>query len=99
MPIKKSAIKALKQSEKKRVRNVAKKRTLKSVLKKTTTIEGLPKAQSVIDRVAKTGLIHKNKASRIKSRLSKRLVKAASEEAVVKPVKKTVKKSPRSKKK
>ena len=75
MPITKSAIKALKQSEVKRVRNVNKKRTLKSVLKKTTDEKDLPKAQSVIDKIAKTGYIHKNKAARLKSRLAKKLAK------------------------
>jgi len=73
MPITKSAIKALKQSEVKRVRNVNKKRTLKSVIKKTADVKDLPKAQSVIDKIAKTGYIHKNKAARLKSRLAKKL--------------------------
>lgn len=73
MPITKSAIKALKQSEVKRARNVNKKRTLKSVIKKTEDIKDLPKAQSVIDKIAKTGYIHKNKAARLKSRLAKKL--------------------------
>lgn len=73
MPIKKSAIKTLKQSIVRRKRNVARKRTLKDTLKATTTSKDLPKAQSTIDKVAKTGLIHKNKAARIKSRLAKKV--------------------------
>lgn len=73
MPIKKSAIKASKQAAVKRVRNVAKKRVLKNAVKDTLKKEDLPKAQSAIDKIAKTGFIHKNKASRIKSRLSKRI--------------------------
>lgn len=76
MPIKKSATKTLRQSIVKRKRNVAKKRALKDVVKKTTSREGISKAQSTIDRIAKTGYIHKNKAARIKSRLVKR-IKAA----------------------
>jgi small subunit ribosomal protein S20 len=79
MPIIKSAIKALKQSEKKRKHNLSKKRTLKGVLKDTDKIEDMPKAQSVIDKTAKTGLIHKNKANRLKSRLAKRLSTQAKE--------------------
>ena len=75
MPITKSAIKALKQSKVKRERNLKKKSQLKSVLKKTSSKADLPKAQSTIDRVAKSGLIHKNKAARLKSRLAKRISK------------------------
>ena len=77
MPITKSAIKALKQSEVKRARNINKKRNIKAVIKKTTKAEEFSKAQSVIDRVAKTGYIHKNKAARLKSRLAKKLVKTS----------------------
>lgn len=73
MPIKKSAIKTQKQSIAKRKRNLIKKRALKEVVKKTDSREGLPKAQSTIDKIAKTGFIHKNKANRIKSRLSKKI--------------------------
>jgi len=73
MPIIKSAIKALKQSEKRRVRNLSKKRSLKFVIKNTEKAEDLPKAQSLIDRIAKTKHIHKNKANRLKSRLAKRV--------------------------
>jgi small subunit ribosomal protein S20 len=76
MPIKKSAIKALKQSEVKRSRNAIKKRDIKVAVKKTTDAKELPKAQSVIDKAAKTGYIHKNKAARLKSRLAKRLAAA-----------------------
>ncbi len=76
MPIKKSAIKALKQSETRRERNVIKKKTLKSVMKKTEKVEDLSKAQSAIDRIAKTGYIHKNRAARLKSRLAKRVASA-----------------------
>ncbi|OQA52425.1 MAG: 30S ribosomal protein S20 [candidate division WS2 bacterium ADurb.Bin280] len=71
MPIKKSAIKAAKQAQARTLRNVAKKRTLKKTIKETLKADQLPKAQSVIDKIAKTGYIHKNKASRIKSRLAK----------------------------
>ncbi|MDH4358462.1 MAG: 30S ribosomal protein S20 [Candidatus Berkelbacteria bacterium] len=73
MPIIKSAIKALKQSRKKRAHNLLKKRALKAAVKKTKTAKQLPKAQSTIDKIAKTGYIHKNKAARLKSRLAKRV--------------------------
>lgn len=73
MPIKKSAIKTLRQSIAKRERNITKKRVLKDVIKKTETKKELSEAQSKIDKIAKTGYIHKNKAARIKSRLAKRV--------------------------
>lgn len=76
MPITKSAIKALKQSEVRRKRNVSKKKGIKSAVK-TSDLKDLPKAQSVIDKAAKTGYIHKNKAARLKSRLAKKLATKA----------------------
>lgn len=73
MPITKSAAKALKQSEVKRKRNLAKKRALHYALKNADKVEDLPKTQSLIDKIAKTGYIHKNKANRLKSRLAKKI--------------------------
>lgn len=73
MPIKESAKKALRQSIKKRAINLKKKQAIKEVVKKTVDEKGMPKAQSVIDKAAKTGYIHKNKAARLKSRLSKKI--------------------------
>ena len=75
MPITKSAIKTKRQSEKKRERNVQKKRLLKETIKKTKSEKDLVKAQSAIDKIAKTGYIHKNKAARLKSRLAKKISK------------------------
>jgi len=75
VPITKSAIKALKQSEVKRKRNALKKRDIKSAVKKTSDKKDMPKAQSIIDKAAKTGYIHKNKAARLKSRLAKKIAK------------------------
>jgi len=82
VPIIKSAVKALKQSKVRRERNLLKKKDIKDVVKKTTSLKDMPKAQSKIDRIAKTGYIHKNKAARLKSRLSKR-IKAAGEKPEV----------------
>jgi small subunit ribosomal protein S20 len=73
MPITKSAIKALKQSQSRRVRNATKKRNLKEAVKGTKSAKEFEKAQSVIDKAAKTGYIHKNKAARLKSRLAKKI--------------------------
>lgn len=73
MPIKESAKKALRQSIKRRKINLKKKSAIKEVVKKTTDDKGMPKAQSIIDKAAKTGYIHKNKAARLKSRLAKKI--------------------------
>ncbi|MCX6809258.1 MAG: 30S ribosomal protein S20 [Candidatus Berkelbacteria bacterium] len=75
MPIIESAKKAMRQSRTRRKRNLIKKKTLKETIKKTKSVKDLPKAQSAIDKIAKTGYIHKNKAARLKSRLAKKLAK------------------------
>jgi small subunit ribosomal protein S20 len=83
MPIIKSAKKALRQSERRRVRNLARKEAFKSVVKKIKKLaaEGkkseamalLPQAYQALDKAAKTNVIHKNAAGRRKSRLAKLL--------------------------
>lgn len=78
MPILKSAIKKLKQSEKKRDHNRAVKAGVKKLLdsfKKKPTPAAFSKLMSSLDKAAKTNTIHKNKAARLKSRLSKFLSK------------------------
>ena len=79
----KSAIKRARQNVKIRRHNASARsmfRTyVKNVLKavaagdKANAQDAYGKAQSVIDKAAGKGLIHKNKASRIKSRLSARI--------------------------
>jgi small subunit ribosomal protein S20 len=83
MPITKTAKRALRSSNRKQAMNntlmtrfeiaVREARNKKS---KNTVI----KAVSLADRVAKKNLIHKNKASRIKSKLSKLLEKKSAPE-------------------
>ena len=71
MPIIKSAKKALRQSKKRRILNTDKKVALKSafnVLKKNKKPEDLAKVYCLADKAVKVGVIHKNKAGRIKSR-------------------------------
>lgn len=78
MPVIKSAIKKLKQSRKHQARNRGVKRQVKElidVFKKAPTAKTYAAAASALDKAAKTNIIHKNKASRLKSRLSKRLPK------------------------
>lgn len=74
MPIIKSAIKRMKQTAKRRERNVGIKRDIKTAVKaflaKPTT-KGLSAAQSELDTAVKKKLIKKNTASRRKSHLAK----------------------------
>lgn len=74
MPVTKQAKKKLRKDKKREVENLKVKteykKTLKST-KKSPTVKNLSHASKVVDKAAKKGLIHKNKAARIKSRLSK----------------------------
>jgi len=52
-------------------------RELKALTDKSAAAKELPEVISMIDKLAKRGIIHKNKASNLKSKLSKKvLVKA-----------------------
>ena len=48
-------------------------RDLKAISEKAAAGEQLPEVISMIDKLAKRGVIHKNKASNLKSKLSKRV--------------------------
>lgn len=89
MPIIKSAIKRMKQTIKRRDRNVGIKKDIKGATKAfaaTPSQETLSKAQSELDKAVKKGLIKKNTASRRKAGLAK-TAKAAG----VKPAKASTK--------
>lgn len=76
MPITKSAKKALRQTRKRTAANKAKKAALKAELKSLRlkkSPEILRKIYSLADKLAKRGIIHKNKAKRIKSRAASML--------------------------
>jgi len=83
MPITKGAIKANRQSERKRVFNVRRKGAMKDAEKAvakavtagdaTKAKELLPKAYQAIDKAAKRGVIKDNTAARKKSRLTARV--------------------------
>ncbi len=87
MPNTKSAKKALRQSERKRVHNLRKRRELLSAIKdykraveennEKSALEKLPGVYKKLDKAAKTHLIKKNRAGRLKSRLTKKLHKHA----------------------
>ena len=76
MPILKSAVKKLRQAQKKRAINLVARRNLKNLLdayKKKPTPAALAKLASALDKAAKKNLLHFNKAARLKSRLTKLL--------------------------
>jgi small subunit ribosomal protein S20 len=77
----KSGIKRVEIAERNRQRNVAVKSEMKTRIKQAVTALTGPAAEgnvavtaiSAIDRAAKKGVIHPNKAARLKSRLMKRV--------------------------
>ena len=83
MPITKGAIKADRQSKKKRVFNIRRKGAMTDVIKEVSKAvsagdskkakELLPKAYKAIDKAAKRGVIKDNAAGRKKSRLTARV--------------------------
>jgi small subunit ribosomal protein S20 len=76
MPITQSAKKALRQSLRRRAKNLVKKEAYKTAIKnfkKSPSAENLSRLYKALDKAAKTNVIKKNKASRLKSRISKLL--------------------------
>ncbi|MGZ3861547.1 MAG: 30S ribosomal protein S20, partial [Flavisolibacter sp.] len=76
----KATKKDMRQSAKRRERNKYYGKTtrnairdLKAISDKTAAGEKTPEVISMIDKLAKSGVIHKNKASNLKSKLAKRL--------------------------
>ncbi len=74
----KSALKRIRQSTDKRLQNRFYHKTARSAMKnlraqedKTVAIEQLPKVNSLLDKLAKKNIIHKNKAANLKSKLAK----------------------------
>lgn len=103
MPIISSAKKRVRTTRKATIRNSKTKRSLKSALKvfsKSPSTKTHSSAQSQLDRAAKKGVIHKNKAARLKSRAAKK-AKSAGIKSTKKAAatKKTTAKKPVTKKK
>lgn len=76
MPITSSAKKKMRRDVRKRVLNSAQKAVMKKAIKaarQNPTPDTLKVAQKNLDKAAKNNLLHKNKASRLKSRLVKLL--------------------------
>lgn len=105
MPIIKSAKKRVRVARKAAVRNSKTKRSLKSALKifsKTPSTKSHSSAQSNLDKAVKKGVIHKNKAARLKKQAAAKAkaagvkpTKAASKKAA--PAKPAAKKAPAKK--
>lgn len=106
MPIIKSAKKRVKVATKAAVRNSKTKRSLKNAVKTFATAlaggkkvaEAHAKAQSELDKAAKKGVMHKNKAARKKRQLAKAAKAAGVKPAAKKaPAKKPAAKKPAAK--
>ncbi|MGV8915647.1 MAG: 30S ribosomal protein S20 [Kaistella sp.] len=74
----KSALKRIRQSEKKRLLNKYNHKTARTALKvlkaeedKTVATAQLPSVISLLDKLVKKNIIHKNKAANLKSKLTK----------------------------
>jgi len=80
----KSALKRVRQSEKRRVHNKYYAKTTRNLIKvirqagEKAQAEGLlPKVSSMLDKLAKRNIIHKNKAANLKSKLTKHVATLA----------------------
>ena len=80
----KSSIKRIRQEEKRRLHNRYYGKTMRNAVRKlrapTSKEEAValyPKVQKMLDKLAKTNLIHKNKAANLKSKLSAHISKLA----------------------
>jgi small subunit ribosomal protein S20 len=76
----KSALKAIRKSEKRRLHNRYYAKTMRNAVRMTNKEEAAatyPKVQKMLDKLAKTNLIHKNKAANLKSKLCAHIAKLA----------------------
>jgi small subunit ribosomal protein S20 len=80
----KSQFKRIRQNEKRRIENRYWGKTMRNAIKKLRNIQDvteaklkMPSVVSLIDKVAKKGIIHKNKAANLKSGLMVKINKMA----------------------
>ena len=78
----KSALKRIRQSEKRRLHNRYYAKTMRNAVRKLRAMTNkeeaaalYPKVQKMLDKLAKTNIIHKNKASNLKSSLAEHINK------------------------
>ena len=76
----KSAIKRIKSDKEKMLRNKYQHKSTRTVIKKleqetkkAAAVKKLPEAVSMIDKLSKNNIIHKNKAANLKSKLTKKV--------------------------
>lgn len=76
----KSSLKRIRQNDKKRVHNKYYAKTMRNALKKIKDIEDkkaaeelYPKLISLLDKLSKKNIIHKNKAANLKSKVTKHI--------------------------
>lgn len=89
MPIIKSAKKRVKVAKKAAIRNSKTKRSLRSALKafvRKPSAAGHAEAQSNLDKAVKKGVIHKNKAARLKKQAATTAKAAGVKQAAAKKV-------------
>jgi small subunit ribosomal protein S20 len=80
----KSSLKRIRQNEGRKERNKYVAKTARNAVKKfrdtsekKEIVESLPKISSMLDKLAKKNVIHKNKASNLKSKLARQANKIA----------------------
>ena len=80
----KDALKRVRQSEKRRLHNRYYAKNMRNEVRKFRALTDkseaeaqLSKIYSIIDRVARRGIIHKNKAANLKSKMTKHIAKLA----------------------
>ncbi|GCD80412.1 30S ribosomal protein S20 [Schleiferia thermophila] len=85
----KSALKRIRQTEKRRIHNRYYHKTARNAVKKlrmttdpSAAEELLPKVVSLVDRLVKRGIIHKNKSANLKSKLTKYVNKIKANAAI-----------------
>lgn len=78
----KSTIKRIRQNEKRRLHNRYYAKTMRNALRKLraekdkdVALQMFPKVQKMLDKLAKTNIIHKNKAANLKSGAMKYIAK------------------------
>mgnify|MGYP006063925205 FL=1 len=76
----KSAIKRIRSSETKKLRNKYQHKSTRTVIKKleqetkkAAAVKKLPEAVSMIDKLSKNNIIHNNQAAHLKSKLTKKV--------------------------
>ncbi len=80
----KSALKRIRQAEKRRLHNRYYAKTMRNAVRKLrattdkeTAVAMYPNVQKILDKLAKTHIIHKNKAANLKSKLCAYIKKLA----------------------